>query len=119
MSPKHDHQARAAEFLRQWQDAMTRQMTNPDTLAAMLAMMQNFGAPHDANARHTAHASRAGDDAGRDYAQRLDALERRVAELHARLDAAEKPARAKPGRRGKPVEASKRKLARGVKSKRK
>ena len=94
MGKNDDYQSRAADFLRQWQEQMTRHMTNPDTIAAMLAAMQQFGAtPHDANARRPAHAPDARDDAIGDLAKRLHAVEQQLRRLHARMDAAEKPAR--------------------------
>jgi uncharacterized protein YPO0396 len=109
MTQKQDYQQRAAEFLRQWQEQMTRQMSNPDTIAAMLAAMQQFGAPpHDANARRPAHAPDARDDAIGDLAKRLDAVEQQLRRLHARLDAAEKPARTAKRADAKPVAKSKR-----------
>ena len=94
MGSNNDNQRRAAEFLRQWQEQMTKQMTNPDAIRAMLDAMQHFGKPaHDANARRPAHAPDARDDAIGDLAKRLHAVEQQLRRLHARMDAAEKPAR--------------------------
>ncbi|HOU37218.1 MAG TPA: OmpA family protein [Candidatus Omnitrophota bacterium] len=79
MTKNDDYQQRAADFLRQWQDQMTRQMNNPDAIAAMLAAMQQFGAPpHDANARRPAHAPDARHDAIGDLTERLHALEQQL-----------------------------------------
>ena len=112
MTKKQDTNQRAGEFLRQWQEQMTRQMTNPDTIAAMLAAMQQFGAPpHDANARRPAHAPDARDDAIGDIAKRLSAVEQQLRRLHARLDAAEKPARTSKRADAKPVAKRKRPVA--------
>lgn len=119
MTKNQDYQARAAEFLRQWQEQMTRQMTHPDAIAAMLAAMQQFGAkPHDANARRPTHAPHARDDAGGDIAQRLDAVERNLARLHARLDAAEKSARTGKRPDARDVAKGKRRVAKHAKPKR-
>ncbi len=104
MSSNNDHQHRAAEFLRQWQEQMTKQMSNPDTIRAMLDAMQHFGKPaHDANARRPAHAPDARDDAIGNLAKRLDTMERELRRLHARMDAAEKPARTRKRATAKPV----------------
>ena len=109
MTKNQDYQQRAADFLRQWQQQMTQQMGNPDTIAAMLAAMQHFGAPpHDANARRPAHAPDARDDAIGDIARRLHAVEQQLRKLHARLDAAEKPARTTKRAHAKPVATFKR-----------
>lgn len=111
-----DNHRRAAEFLREWQEQMTKQMTSPDAIRAMLEAMQQFGKPpHDANARRPANAPDARDDAIGDIAKRLDAVERELRRLHARLDAAEKPART--GKRADATAVAKRKPAVG-KSKR-
>jgi hypothetical protein len=115
----NDNQQRAAEFLRQWQEQMTKQMTNPDAIRAMLDAMQHFGKPaHDANARRPAHAPDARDDAIGDYAKRLLAVERQLSalgkqfsELHARVDAAKKPARASNRPSASAVEKNKRPVA--------
>lgn len=116
MPSKQDNQQRAEDFLRQWQEQMTRQMTSPDAINAMLAAMKQFGsAPDDANARRPAHAPDARDAAIRDLAERVRAMERQLAKLHDRLlslDAkAKKPARAKRGAAAKPVAAAKRAVA--------
>lgn len=109
MTGPQDNQQRAAEFLRQWQEQMTKQMSNPDAIRAMLDAMQQFGKPaHDANARRPAHAPDARDDAIGDLAKRVHALERELRQLHARVDAAEKPARTGKRANAKPVAKSKR-----------
>ena len=112
MSKNQDYQQRAADFLRQWQEQMTRQMGNPDTIAAMLAAMQQFGAPpHDANARRPSHAPDARHDAIGDLAKRLHTVEQKLHRLHARLDAAEKSARTTGRADAKPVAKPKRTVA--------
>lgn len=112
MNSNSDNQRRAAEFLREWQAQMTRQMTSPDAIRAMLEAMQQFGKPpHDANAQHPAHAPDARDDAIGDLAKRLHAVERELRQLHARLDAAQKPART--GKRAAANPVAKRKPAMG------
>lgn len=112
MTGPKDNQQRAAEFLRQWQEQMTKQMTNPDAIRAMLDAMQQFGKPpHDANARRPAHAPDARDDAIRDLAKRVHALEHELRQLHARMDAAQKPARTGKRADTKPVAKSKRAVA--------
>lgn len=112
MNSNSDNQRRAAEFLRQWQEQMTKQMTSPDAIRAMLEAMQPFGKPaHDANARRPAHAPDARDDAIGDLAKRVRAVERELQRLHARLDAAEKPART--GKRAAANPVAKREAAMG------
>ena len=108
---KHDDPSRtAAEFLQLWQEHLTRQMTDPATIHAMLAAMQQFsagvaqGAQHDATARRPTAASDAQPDAVERLSQRLGKLERTVAKLASRMDATQEPTRAKPRRVKRPAQ---------------
>lgn len=102
----------AQEFLKLWQKQMSSAMTDPKAVAATLDAMKGFytapEAPNDARARRPAAAPDAAQHAVRDLTRRLDKLEQSVGKLHARLDAAEKPARAKPRPVAKRVERNKR-----------
>lgn len=128
MAKTNDMTEKAAEFLKNWQTQMTKQMRDPDMIRAMLAAMQPFGAkPHDENARQPAPAMDAADDAIRQLTRRVDALERQLAQLNVRVFSlaakAKNPAgtgrrgNAKPlAKRAKPVAKPKRAVAKRGKS---
>ncbi len=83
----------AQEFLKIWQQQITKTMTDPNTVEATLATMQQFyGAGHDAPARRPAPAPDARDDAIAKLSQRIRKLEQSVSALTTRLDAAQKSA---------------------------
>lgn len=116
MPKPDDMTSKAAEFLKQWQEQMTKQMRDPDIIRTMLAAMQPFGAKaHDENARQPAPAMDAHGDAIRKLTRRVDALERELADLHAQLlsmDAkAKKPTGARRRSNAKPVAKPKRAVA--------
>ena len=106
----------AAEFLKQWQAQMTRQMHDPDMIRAMLAAMQPFGAAaHDETSRQSSPAPDAGDDAIARLERRVGQLERLVSELAGRdvsvAAKAKKSAGAAKRVRTKPVAKPKRGVA--------
>jgi hypothetical protein len=112
---KQDASQMAAEFLRLWQQQITKSMTDPATIRSMLESMQMmYGAapatekPHDAPTRRPAPAPDADGDALRVIHARIGKLEQSVAKLSARLDAAEKPNGTRHGRDDKRVAANKR-----------
>lgn len=102
----------AQEFLKLWQKQMTAAMTDPKAVAATLDAMKGFYAPpeprHDASPRRPAAAPDAAVHAVRDLTRRLERLEQSLERLHARMDAAEKPARAGNRPVAKSVERNKR-----------
>ena len=112
MASNPDPTAMAQEFLKLWQKQMTQAMTDPKAVAATLDAMKGFYSaperPHDAPTRRPAAAPDAAVHAIGDLTRRLERLEQSVERLLARLDAAQKPARAKHGPVAKRVGANQR-----------